>query len=671
MSRWFRLLIRGLLGVGILLGFFVAYNYFLIDRSLEQIRFALNSAARGNGVFENENASLLFQDVLVSEITKEKVSLDPLITSDALQRIPAAGETPEQKTDTQFLLQNLLSSYEKERSPILKSMDRLNHFLVDQFFGFMNFLKYIFIKPEVTDKTTAQYDEQQSIILLKAREYELKWKFEEAAKTFHLFISRYPNYPKLNLVQLNLASVYMRARHYELAEKTLSGIRLTLASPAEIQLAAALKRKLKDLMSLSGKRRELREEIHELERTSVEKTEAAKKVSGVLDRLRAERLPSVNEALFERYFQLGVFDLHLFDLENAQDTFEALLDRHPSAEMEKQAKWILGWIHLLRSNYSESRRLMKELLERFPEDRYSKLGTYALSSIAERTGDYEEAAQGFEKLAKQETSKNASFLLKYRAGGVYLYRLQDLSRAQTILSDAKQSIREPFLAGTFDQDVLPVIQANLRDSAFQKLFQGDIVTAKKFFEDMLRINPDDAWGNCGYGLALYIGGQKQEGRDYVSRCRSLKKDEYTSSCFAFIQEQEGKLEDAIALYQEAIQIRPGYAVALYNLGRLEILSGQLDHAVEHLRQAKAGGSRAGVYLPSVLNNLGLALWRLGHPEQAEMEFQNALEQNPNFADAHYNLAKLFEMRGETDLAALHLAAMQTEPKNHAKEGVSS
>src|SRR5204862_1782503 len=42
---------------------------------------------------------------------------------------------------------------------------------------------------------------------------------------------------------------------------------------------------------------------------------------------------------------------------------------------------------------------------------------------------------------------------------------------------------------------------------------------------------------------------------------------------------EGKLDDAIAHYKKAVQLRPNYASAYYNLGAALFYKGQLDDAI--------------------------------------------------------------------------------------------
>ncbi len=649
MKKEVKFVFNGLVSILILILFLVFYNYFLLDSSIERIRIALKDVSQAKTLFESESASFLLQDLLVSEIGQPDVNLERLITSDTFQSVFASPKVMRRKADVQFLLQNLLSSYQQNRSPFLQWLDRINQYAFDCFYDAAKFFQYLFTKSGIRKQVVEKVEDTQIEILRRAREFELHWQFAESAKTYQFFIEHYPDYPRMNLVKLFLSSVYLRSGDYANGEKLLSEINLTLASASEIHLVSTFRKKLNDLRELAKKRDLLLSEINRLKNKNVETgTHPEKEKSNVIERLRSEQLGGVQTDLIKMLFQLGVYDLYLFDLKAAKMVFQEILGAKPSVEIEKQATWIQGWIYLLESNYTESRRLMRDLLERFPEDRFGALSSFALATIAERTGNYDEAAREFERLAKSHTSQNASFLFKYRAGGVYLYDLEDLRRAESSFSEAKQFISSPFLSSLYERELIPSIQADLRDSAFQRFFRGDVATARKFFEDVLRLNPDDAWGNCGYGLALYLDGEKKEGIRYVTRCRSLKKDEYTTSALAFVTEKEGKIEDAIALYQEALLERKEYVVALYNLGRLELEKDQLDSALKHFLEAKKQAGRFDQFLPSILNNLGLVYWRMGKTQEAKLEFLNALSHNPNFPDARFNLAQLSQSTGPWD-----------------------
>ena len=50
---------------------------------------------------------------------------------------------------------------------------------------------------------------------------------------------------------------------------------------------------------------------------------------------------------------------------------------------------------------------------------------------------------------------------------------------------------------------------------------------------------------------------------------------------------------------------------------------------------------ASQYVVEHLNHLGIVAGQKGWPEAAEQEFKKAIALNPNYADAHFNLAVIY------------------------------
>ncbi len=104
-------------------------------------------------------------------------------------------------------------------------------------------------------------------------------------------------------------------------------------------------------------------------------------------------------------------------------------------------------------------------------------------------------------------------------------------------------------------------------------------------------------------------------------------------------------------YEKVLEIEPDHVDALINLGRLMQEDGALEAAVVHYRRAlEAAGGNA----PPAAFNLGLALEDLGRDTAAADAYQAALAADATFADAHYNLARLYERAGDRISALRHL-----------------
>jgi protein O-mannosyl-transferase len=121
---------------------------------------------------------------------------------------------------------------------------------------------------------------------------------------------------------------------------------------------------------------------------------------------------------------------------------------------------------------------------------------------------------------------------------------------------------------------------------------------------------------------------------------------------------QGKVDDAIAHYESALQLNPNYEDAHSNLGRA--LAAQGKYAA------------AGVHFEAVLklrpddfkahNNLGNVLAEQGRHPEAVLQFQEALRLKPNHAGAHNNLAISYQELGRTaEAIAQYRAALRWQP----------
>jgi tetratricopeptide (TPR) repeat protein len=99
-------------------------------------------------------------------------------------------------------------------------------------------------------------------------------------------------------------------------------------------------------------------------------------------------------------------------------------------------------------------------------------------------------------------------------------------------------------------------------------------------------------------------------------------------------------------YQRSIELNPTNADAHVNLGRLLQLKGNLKQAKRHYEKAlEAAASHQLAHY-----NLGTIFDELDQVEQAAEYYRRA----PSVPDAHYNLARIFELKGDELAAQRHM-----------------
>ncbi|HTR41147.1 MAG TPA: tetratricopeptide repeat protein [Pseudomonadales bacterium] len=107
---------------------------------------------------------------------------------------------------------------------------------------------------------------------------------------------------------------------------------------------------------------------------------------------------------------------------------------------------------------------------------------------------------------------------------------------------------------------------------------------------------------------------------------------------------EGQLDAAMAQYEKALAIWPGYSGAYCGLGSVLLQKGRLEEAIVQYQNAL----KFNPALSEALNNLGYCYLKSGRMNDAIVEYQKVLEIKPNFPEARNNLAYCFLQIGQTD-----------------------
>jgi tetratricopeptide (TPR) repeat protein len=127
---------------------------------------------------------------------------------------------------------------------------------------------------------------------------------------------------------------------------------------------------------------------------------------------------------------------------------------------------------------------------------------------------------------------------------------------------------------------------------------------------------------------------------------------------------QGKLEDAIAVCEQALKISPKFAPAYKTLGNVFQAQGKLDEAKSwYLRALEIQPDFA-----QALANLGTIHAQQQQWQEAIACYQKAIAIQPNFAGVYRNLAKVFLQIGKPDegVECCYAAAI-LEPKTTAEE----
>ena len=113
--------------------------------------------------------------------------------------------------------------------------------------------------------------------------------------------------------------------------------------------------------------------------------------------------------------------------------------------------------------------------------------------------------------------------------------------------------------------------------------------------------------------------------------------------------EERDPQKARSAYEEILKADSSHLEARINLGRLLHLDGRLAEAEQVYR---FGGTAE----PFLVFNLAVLLEDLGREPEAIVAYREALALDPQFADAHFNLARLYERAKDPQSSLRHLLA---------------
>ncbi len=172
----------------------------------------------------------------------------------------------------------------------------------------------------------------------------------------------------------------------------------------------------------------------------------------------------------------------------------------------------------------------------------------------------------------------------------------------------------------------------------------------------------------GKKIAVHVAGQKMEAisgqilfdfeaaglsgvRAFPDRRKSATRMRESEAWFQKgleLEETGAPVDEAIDAYRKVVELNPGAAGALVNLGTIFYRQRKFPEAEKYYRNAiEVDGS-----YPLAQFNLGNLYDEQGRVKEALDHYRKALSLNPNYADAHFNLALLCERTGDT-LKAVH------------------
>jgi tetratricopeptide (TPR) repeat protein len=142
---------------------------------------------------------------------------------------------------------------------------------------------------------------------------------------------------------------------------------------------------------------------------------------------------------------------------------------------------------------------------------------------------------------------------------------------------------------------------------------------------------------------------------------------YYNMAIAF--KKKGDLDASIESYKKAIKIKPDYTEAYFNMGNALKEKGDFEASIDSYKKAleiKPGYAEA-------YYNMGVAFMNKGNLDASIESYKKALEIKPGYAEAYNNIGNIFRNKGDLETAIdSYKKALEIKPDfNKAKENLIS
>jgi tetratricopeptide (TPR) repeat protein len=166
--------------------------------------------------------------------------------------------------------------------------------------------------------------------------------------------------------------------------------------------------------------------------------------------------------------------------------------------------------------------------------------------------------------------------------------------------------------------------------------------SRAFYTQWIASDPGSAGGHNGLGVVLAIDGRTEEAIDHYREALRIRPDHAQAhGNLGQALWESGRAGEAESSYREALRLDPDHEEAHYNLANLLASRGDAAQAEQHYLAALAG--RRGYAMAH--NNYGAMLAAAGRFEEARTQFEAALRARPDHAEAHVNLGILLGREG--------------------------
>lgn len=196
--------------------------------------------------------------------------------------------------------------------------------------------------------------------------------------------------------------------------------------------------------------------------------------------------------------------------------------------------------------------------------------------------------------------------------------------------------------------------------------RAHIQVAQESYAELRALDPDSVFVHRALGETLTASGQPEKAiEEYEAAIRKEPANPDLYEELGDEQQRLARFEDAQATYVKELKLNPNNAIALYNLGKIDVEHGRAAEGVPLLREAQKAHALAA---PTDFY-LGLGLAETAKPEEAAHWLEEAIRSDPSpfiAQSAWYQLARVYQRLNRKEEAQHALAELQRLKAEAAK-----
>ena len=150
--------------------------------------------------------------------------------------------------------------------------------------------------------------------------------------------------------------------------------------------------------------------------------------------------------------------------------------------------------------------------------------------------------------------------------------------------------------------------------------------------------------------AFYSDNNYRRTMDLILRINEKERSSQDWILLGNVLADNGEPENAVYMYQKALEADPKCYKAYYNLGNYYVEKGQFNQAVENYKKAV----KIKQDNPYIYYNLATVYIKLENFNQAKINLNKAIMYKSNVPEFHYNLAYVYRRLGKDNLAQTYL-----------------